>query len=80
MFRHTLGRELSLGQWALHVLYLGTFWGCDKGTIPGRSSHSPAFANVHRGTGGSHYLQQQVCVLSFSLFASLSPVGFEAGA
>lgn len=42
------GEGALLGQWALHVLYLGTFWGCDKGTIPGGSSHSPAFANVHR--------------------------------
>lgn len=42
------GEGALLGQWALHVLFLGTFWGWDKGTVPGGSSHSPAFANVQR--------------------------------
>lgn len=42
------GEGALLGHWALHVLFLGTFWGWDKGTIPGGSSHSPAFANVQR--------------------------------
>lgn len=67
------GEGALLGQWALHVLYLGTFWGWSKGTIPGGSSHSPAFANAHKKPGDSYYSQQQVYVfLLFPLCLTLS--------
>ena len=62
---HPLGRGALLGQWALSVLFSGVFWGWDQGSIPGRSSHSPAFANVHWELVVATYSQQQVCVLSF---------------
>lgn len=73
------GEGARLGQWALHVLFLGTFWGWDRGTILGGSSHSPASANVQR---------EQVVIITpsntfvFSLLLSLPhcPVGFQAGA
>lgn len=54
-----------MGQWALHVLFLGAFWGWDQGTIPGGSSRSPAFANIHRELVVATYSRQQVCVLPF---------------
>lgn len=77
MFGHPLGRGALLGQWALHVLFLGAYWVWDQGTIPGGFCHSPAFADAHRELVAATYSQQQVCVFSFSLFASLSPLGFE---
>lgn len=73
MFSHPLGKGALLGQWALHVLFLGAFRGWDQGTVPGGSSHSPAFANIHRELVVATYSQQQVYVLSFfSLCLTLS--------
>lgn len=73
VFSHPLGMGALLEQWALHVLFLGAFWGWDQGTISGGSTRSPAFANVHRELVVAPYSQQQVCVLSFfSLCLTLS--------
>lgn len=66
-----------MGQWALYIL-MGASWGWDQGTIPGGFSHSPAFANVQRERVIATSSQQHVCVLSFSLFASLD-LSFELG-
>nr|KAF6505939.1 hypothetical protein HJG63_007819 [Rousettus aegyptiacus] len=60
-----LGEGSSLGTMGSACSLLGCIWGWDQGTIPGGSSHSPAFANIHRELVVATYPQQQVCVLFF---------------
>lgn len=75
---HPLGRGVLLGQWALSVLFSGMFWGWDQGSIPGGSSHSPAFCKCPLRAGGSHLLlAASLCSLLFVSLPHSVQLGFE---
>lgn len=78
VFSHPLGRGVLLGQWALSVLFSGMFWGWDQGSIPGGSSHSPAFCKCPLRAGGSHLLlAASLCSLLFVSLPHSLQLGFE---
>lgn len=57
---------------------LGYIWGLRWGTIPGGSSHSPAFADAHKEQVAVTTPATSFCSLLFSLSHSLQ-LGFKLG-
>lgn len=73
------GGELSWDNGLCMFSSLGAFRGWDQGTVPGGSSHSPAFANIHRELVVTTYSQQQVYVLLFLSLPHSLHLDFELG-